>query len=173
MAERTRTGWIGTFWEHWISELVSGDQVLGLGAHNVTCSIPGAIHVITPQPQESGYWTKVLTNTFGLANCGRRLFLRGRPGLRGLHQPKVGLGCSAANIGPCEGIDQYHRLIDSSPPFWLNQKCPQRRRRNWVASPPETNMNVSQRYSGAARLSGLHSTLKEQNQCGLAHVLSR
>lgn len=45
--------------------------------------------MITPQPQESGYWTKVLTNTFGLVNCKRRLFLRGRPGLLGLHEPKV------------------------------------------------------------------------------------
>ena len=43
------------------------------------CSIPPiqspeAIPIITPQPEESGYWTKVLTNTFGLANCGRGIF---------------------------------------------------------------------------------------------------
>jgi len=109
--------------------------------------------VITPQPQESGYWTKVLPNTFGLANCGRRLFLRGTPGLLWLHQPKVCLVCSAANIGVCEAIGQYHRLIDSSPPFWLNHNCPQRRRRKWIASPPEVNVNVSQLDSGAAGLS--------------------
>ena len=109
--------------------------------------------MITPQPQESGYWTKVLTNTFGLANCGAQTISAGRPGLLWLHQPKVRSVCSPANIGLCEGIGQYHRLIDSSPPFWLNQKCPQRRRRNWIASQPETNMNVSQRYSGAARVS--------------------
>src|SRR5579863_4008968 len=114
---------------------------------------PEALQVITPQPQESGYWTKVLTNTFGLANCKRRLFLRGRLGLLGLHQPKVCLVCSAANIGVCEAIGRYHRLIDSSPPFWLNQKCPQRRRRNRIASPRETSMNVSQRYAGSARVS--------------------
>ncbi len=108
--------------------------------------------MITPQPQELGYWTKVLTNTFGLANCKRRLCLRGRPGLLGLHEPKVCLVCSAANIGVCEAIGQYHRLIDSSPPFWLNQKCPQRRRRNWIASPPEMSMNASQRYAGVARV---------------------
>jgi len=34
--------------------------------------------MITPQPQGSGYWTKVLTNTFGLASRGNRLFLRER-----------------------------------------------------------------------------------------------
>jgi len=108
---------------------------------------------MTPQPQESGYWTKVLTNTFGLAYCKRRLFLRGRPGLLELHETKVCLICSAANIGVCEAIGQYHRLIDSSPPFWPNQKCPQRRRRNWIASPPETCMNASQRHAGVARVS--------------------
>jgi predicted nicotinamide N-methyase len=98
--------------------------------------------VITPQPQESGYWTKVLANTFGLANRKRRLFLRGRPGLLRLHQPKVCLVCSAANTGVCESIGQYHRLIDSSPPFWLNQKCAERRRRNWIAFSPGTNMDA-------------------------------
>ncbi len=45
--------------------------------------------MITPQPQESGHWTKVLTNTFGLANgkhyfCGegqstRAAWVRGIP----------------------------------------------------------------------------------------------
>jgi hypothetical protein len=30
---------------------------------------------------------------------------------------------AAANISLCEGVGQYHRLIDSSPPFWLNRNC--------------------------------------------------
>jgi hypothetical protein len=66
--------------------------VSGIGVWALTISpiqSPEAIHLITPQPQESGYRTKVLTNTFGLANRKRRLFLRGRPGLLRLHQPKV------------------------------------------------------------------------------------
>jgi hypothetical protein len=45
--------------------------------------------VIRPQPQESSYWTKVLTNTFGLANRKCRLFPRAMPGLLRLNQPKV------------------------------------------------------------------------------------
>jgi outer membrane protein TolC len=34
-------------------------------------------------------------------------------------------GVLAATIGLFKGIGQYHRLIDSSPPFWLNRKCPE------------------------------------------------
>jgi hypothetical protein len=75
--------------------------------------------VITPQTQESGYWTKVLTNTFGFGNCGAQTISAGR--------------ARSTRTGLSEGIGQYQRLIDSSPPFWLNQKCPQRRRRNWIA----------------------------------------
>jgi len=37
--------------------------------------------MITPQPQESGYWMKVLTSPFGLAGCGRGVFLREKLGL--------------------------------------------------------------------------------------------
>jgi len=44
---------------------------------------PEAIHAITPQPGKSGYWTKVLTNTFGLAGCGRSVFLGLKIGLAG------------------------------------------------------------------------------------------
>jgi hypothetical protein len=44
---------------------------------------PDPIGTITPQPQESGYWTKVLTNTFGLAGSESGVFLRGRLGLAG------------------------------------------------------------------------------------------
>ena len=120
-----------------------------LGAHNLTYSIPGGdlrdyATTTRIRPLDEGVEQHFRT----WLTAGRRLFLRGRPGLLGLHQPKVLLVCSPANVGLSEGIGQYHRLIDSSPPFWLNQKCPQRRRRNWIASQPETNMNVSQRYSG-------------------------
>ena len=104
----------------------------------------------------------MLTNTFGLASCGRRLFLPGRLGL-GVHQPKVWLSVIAANIGLCKGIGQYHRLIDSSPSFWLNCNCPQRLRRNWVAFVGRAGEACSESAwmipCGGGRT---HSTLKEQ-----------
>lgn len=122
-----------------------------LGAHNFTFSIPGG------DPRDYATTTRIRLLDEGvdqhvwIGNCGRRLFLPGGPGLLALHQPRVCLVCSAADIGLSGGIGQYHRLIDSSALFWPNQKCPQRRRRNWIASQPDANMNVSQRYYGRRR----------------------
>lgn len=56
--------------------------------------------MITPQGQESGYWTKVLTNTFGSGNSGAQTISAGLAMSTGLHQPKVRLVCSPANIWP-------------------------------------------------------------------------
>ena len=56
---------------------LAGDWVLAVRAK--TDSVPESIRMITPQSGKSGYWTKVLTNTFALASCVCGAFCMSRP----------------------------------------------------------------------------------------------